>query len=248
MMNKVDSRASDESVLWVTLQRDQAEGQSIHAAVAELVEAIAAFLGDWISPLVVGVRVESCDPANYYLPDDDNPPERPAWCLRRRLLDERLLIQAPWIDSQERQADSIGAPELSSLVDEALAQPAPLPDREVTLVELLIPAVEVALPEGIELKLVADRTAISPVLIQHGTRRLAQGPDNNLIGPPVAIRASNHYGSAKIVIELFWDFWLEHPAGLAQVHAAVARVLARGHGWVVTEGNLPPPASRDVPS
>lgn len=40
------------------------------------------------------------------------------------------------------------------------------------------------------------------------------------------------------------DFWLKHAEGLAQVHAAIERVLARGRGWQVTEGNLPPPSSR----
>ncbi len=244
MMSEVESRASDEALLWFALQRDQAEGETARGVADELVEALAALLGDWISPLTVGVRVESRDPANDDLEDDGNPPERAAWFLRRRQLDGRLLIQPSWIDSQERQAESIGASEISLLIVESLAQTPPLGGLEVALAELEIAAVEITLPEGIELRLVADRKEICPILIRRGTHWLAQGPDYNFVGPPVALRASNRYGTTKIVVEFFWDLWRNHPAGLAQVRAAIQRVFARERGWQLREGTLPPPAAR----
>lgn len=138
----------------------------------------------------------------------------------------------------------IGSAEVSSLIEAAFAQSPPLENLEIALAELEIAAVEVALPEGLELKLLAGDKQVVPVLRQSGARCLAQGPDYNFVGPPVSLRASNRYGSTRIVVEFFWDFWLKHPEGLAQVHAAIERVLARGRGWQVTEGNLPPPSSR----
>lgn len=242
-MMEVESRASDESILWFALQQDQTERQTARAVTDELIEAIAAFLGQWISPLTVGLRVECRDPGNYDLEDDRHPPSRATWFLRRRQLDERLLIQPSWSDSQELQVDLIGSAEVSSLIEAAFAQSPPLENLEIALAELEIAAVEVALPEGLELKLLAGDKQVVPVLRQSGARCLAQGPDYNFVGPPVSLRASNRYGSTRIVVEFFWDFWLKHAEGLAQVHASIERVLARGRGWKVTEGNLPPPSS-----
>ena len=48
------------------------------------------------------------------------------------------------------------------------------------------------------------------------------------------------YGSMRISLELCWDFWREHPAGRAQLRAALERVLERGRGWKLEQGELPP--------
>lgn len=239
-MTEFESRASDEPILWFALQQDQTERQTARAVAGELIDAIAAFLGEWISPLTVGLRFECRDPDNCDLEDQSHPPSRATWFLRRRQLDERLLIQPSWTGSEERQADLIGSAEVSSLIAVAFAQAPPLANLEIALAELEIAAVEVALPEGLEIKLLAGNKQVLPVLLRSGARCLAQGPDFNFVGPPVSLRASNRYGSTRVVVEFFWDFWLKHPAGLAQVHAAINRVLARGRGWQVTEGNLPP--------
>jgi hypothetical protein len=52
------------------------------------------------------------------------------------------------------------------------------------------------------------------------------------------LRASSDHGVTRIVVELYWDFWREHPAGRAQVRAAIERVLSRGSNWQIGEGNL----------
>jgi len=238
-MVQVESYASDEPLLWFALSREGGEDEGERAAALELVAATSAFFGDWISPLAASVRVESCDPANYYFEDSDHPPACPHWFLRRRELDERLFISEAWVDSQERRVDVIGAAELLALVEEALAQPPPVEHLEVALAEVLVRATEVALPDGIELSLRYAGGAIKPILVRNGERWLAQGPDYGPVGRPAGLRASNDHGVTRMVVELYWDFWREHPEGRAQVRAAIERVLGRGRDWQIAEGNLP---------
>lgn len=243
-MRKVDVYTSSESLLWFVLRREGKEGDTERDDALELVRAMNTFCEDWISPLTAAVRVESCDPSNYYLEDSSTPPARPAWFLRRNELDARLYVGPVWIDSQERQVARVGATELLELVEESLSQPAPTPHLEVALAEVVVDAAEIAVPQGIELSLQYGGRPIESVQVRDGERWLASGPTWGPAGPPVHLRASNIHGATKIVVEFFWDFWREHPEGLAQVRAAIDRVLGRGRDWQITEGNLPPQAAR----
>jgi hypothetical protein len=238
-MSRFESYASDESLQHFYFAREPTAEESDRAAALELVAATSALMSDWIAPLAVSVRVESCDPSHYYFEDDDHPPARPHWFLRRHELDPRLFITEVWIDSEERRVAAIGGAELLSLVQEALAQPPPLEHLEVTLAEVVVKATEVALPEGIELALTYGGGPLKPVLVFDGKRWLALGPDHGPVGPPARLRASNIHGRTTIGLELCWDFWREHPAGRAQARAAIERVLARGRGWQLEMGELP---------
>jgi hypothetical protein len=203
------------------------------------VRSVNAFFGDWISPLTAAVRVESCDPANYYIDDSSCPPDRPAWFLRKSDLDARLYVGPVWINSQERHASRIGATELFALVEEALAQPSSAAHLEVALAEIVIDATEVALPHGVDLSLQYGGRPIESVQIRDDQRWFVSGPTWGPAGPPARLRASNSHGRTDIHVEFCWDFWREHPEGLAQVRAAINRVLDRDRGWRVAEGNLP---------
>ncbi len=240
-MSRFESYASEESLQHFFLGREQTEEESERAAALELVAATAVLMGDWISPLTVSARVESCDPSHYYFEDLDHPPAQAAWFLRRHELDPRLFITEVWVDSQERRVATIDAGNLSSLVEEALAQPPPLEHLEVTLAEIAVKATEVALPQGMTLALRDYRGPLNPVLIFNGESWLALGPDQGRVSPPARLRAYNQHGRTTISLELCWDFWREHAAGRAQLRAALERVLERGRGWKLEQGELPLP-------
>lgn len=243
-MARVETYVSDEALLWFALAREQSEDASERDMAIELAVAISAFFADWISPLTVSVRVESCDPNRYYFEDSKHPPAQEAWFLRRRDLDSRLFIRHSWNNAREQIVGKIEAADLLGVVKEALSQPPPLPNLEVALAEVIVKASSVLLPEDVELVCNDGYKQVEPIFVREGKRLAAQGPDYNFYGAPVALRASNLHGRTEIVVQFCWDFWLKHPAGLAQVHEAVARVLGRGQGWQLSEGNLPPLGSR----
>jgi hypothetical protein len=59
------------------------------------------------------------------------------------------------------------------------------------------------------------------------------------VAAPAWLRASNSHTAIKILLEIYWDLWCDHPPGRALVDAGVSRVLAR-RGW--TGLQLHPPA------
>lgn len=246
-MSVIEVYTSSQSLLWFVLGREGKQGDSERVDALELVHSMNAFCQDWISPLNAAVRVESCDPSNYYAEDCATPPAQPAWFLRRTELDARLYVGPVWIESRERRASRIGDAELLALVEESLAQPPPALHLEVALAEVVIDATEIAVPQGIELSLRYGGRSIESVQVRAGERWLASGPTWGPAGPPVRLRASNSHGRTDLHVEFCWDFWRGHPAGLSQVRAAIDRVLGRGRDWQITEGNLPPQAGR-VPS
>jgi hypothetical protein len=236
---RIEVYASDESLQFFYLAREQAEDETDRAAAIELIDATVGLCGDWILPLTASVRVESCAPANYYFDDLDSPPSRPSWFLRRRELDEQLYIVPAWINPQERRVETIGSQEIMSIVQEALAQPSPSDHLEVAFAELQINATAVVVPEGAEIALRYYRGPLQPLLRKDKERVIALGPDHGPVGPPAQLRASNQHGITHLELSLFWDLWKDHPAGQAQVRAAIERVLDRGRGWRLDKGELP---------
>lgn len=236
-MSRFDCQASSEWLQYFSFIREEAEDEDDRRAALELVAATIALCGDWISPLAVSLRVESCDPSSYYFEDAAHPPARPAWFLRRAEMDKRVVIGESWAGSVEKRVDVIDGAELATFTEEALSQPAPQAHLQVTLAELAIRATEIVLPDGVELALSYGGEPIEPVLIRDGQRLLAQGPDGGAIGPPARLRAYNHHGTTSLELELFWDFWQKHPAGRIQLRAAIDRVLGRQRGWKLEQGD-----------
>lgn len=240
-MPRFEVYASDHALQYFSFSREKEEGESERDAALELVRATVALMGDWIAPLTVDVRVESCDPSNYYSEDSDHPPQRAAWFLRRHQVDERLFISEMWVDVEERRVDVIGEVEILELVGESLAQSPPREGVEVTLAELAVRSAAIVLPPNIDLALTYGGGSLTPVLVGDGGRQLAIGPDSGPVGPPVRVHAYNSHGETSLQIELHWDLWRAHPAGIAQARAAVERVLARGRGWHLKKERPPLP-------
>jgi hypothetical protein len=241
MNKRIETYASDEWIQTCTLVREtDEEDESCRAAALEIAAATSSLCGDWLLPLAVHVRVESRNPEDYYFADDEHPPAFSHWSLRPTVWDERLHYSPFWIDSQERRVASIGATALLAFVEEAVGQPPQVVPREIALAELSISALGVALPEGLELEPLYRRIPVVPIIEIHERRSLVIGPKSLTAGGlPMSLRATNKYGSMRLNLELLWDFWIEHPAGQAQVRAAIDRVLARGRGWQVEKGLRP---------
>ena len=231
-MARVECNASDKVIQYVSFVRPGDDEGSCRAAAMDLVAAASALCGEWITPLAVTMRVESRNPEDYYFADEEHPPTHPAWLLRLHEWDERLSLHPDWIDPQERRVDAIGAAELLAFTEEAVDQRPPIQPREIALPELMVNALALALPEGIEIDPRYRGMPVNPVLERDGQRMLVLGPKVGIGGGmPALLSASNRNGTSHLQLELCWDFWKAHPAGRAQLREAVERMLSHGRGW-----------------
>ncbi len=240
MTSLVTTLASDESIQDFVLARRQDEGESGHRAALEQVEAMLALCGDWLSPLAISLRVENREPDDYYFADDAHPPRRQFWLLRQRAWDERLSLRSYWQNPEERLVEAVGSAQLFACVEEALAQPPSEGSLKIAMPELSVTAVSIALPEGVELDPRYNGRPVHPVSIEDGRRVAVLGPTSGAAaGMPVRLNLTDQYGTSRIALELCWDFWTKHPAGIAQLRSALDRVSARGRGWQLERGELP---------
>jgi hypothetical protein len=122
---------------------------------------------------------------------------------------------------------------------EGLDQPPPAAPLEIALSSLTVNALGVALPEGVVLEPRYGGEIIRPLLVNDGQRSLVLCPTYFAATTPMRLRSSDGLGTSRLSLELCWDFWTKHPIGLAQVQSAVERVLARGRGWQLDNGELP---------
>lgn len=240
MTARVTTLASDESIQDFVFIRKQEHGESGSSAALEQLTAMLEFCGDWLTPLAVSLRVENREPDDYYFADDAHPPLRQFWLLRRRVWDERLSLRSYWRSPEERLVDVVGPAELLAFVEEALAQPPSEEALKVALPELAVTAVSIALPEGLDLEPLYNGRPVHPASIQEGRRRSVLGPTSGAAaGMPVRLNVTDQYGASRIALELCWDFWTKHPAGIAQLRSALERVSARGRGWQLERGAVP---------
>lgn len=241
MTMRIETYASDEWVLSLSLVREDGEDEPCRQTSLELVDALLALCGDWITLLAISLRMESRDPGDYYFADDAHPPTYRSWFLRQHILDEDIQPRPDWIDPELRVVESIGPSEVLVFVEEALNQKPPLDSLEIALTEVTVNALAVSLPEGVDLEPLYDQKPTHPVVVRRGTHLMVLSPKFGGVGTtPVRLRAiSSQYGTASIKMELCWDFWTKHPAGVAQVRRGLDRVFARGRGWRLERGEIP---------
>lgn len=230
--SRIETQAAEEWLQYLSLVREEPDGESCRDTALELTAAVAALCSGWIFPLAVSLRIEARNPEDYYFADRENPPPRPYWFLRLHEWDDRLSLSPDWVDPQERCVSAIGDVELQSFVKEALTQRLAVEPRELALPALTVNALAIVLPDGIALEPHYGRSPVSPILVDEGQHSLVLGPKLGIAGGmPARLRATNIHGTSRLGLELLWDFWTVHPAGRAQVQAAIERVLARGGGW-----------------
>lgn len=240
MTEQVQTLASDESLQDLVLVRQQHHDESGRSAALEQIAAMLALCGDWLTPLAVSLRVENREPDDYYFADDAHPPPRQFWLLRRRVWDERLSLRSYWHNPEERLVDAVGSAELMAFAEEALAQPPSESALRAAMPELAVTAVSIALPEGMDLEPRYNGRPVHPVSIQEGQRRAVLGPTAGAAASmPVRLNVTDQYGTSRIALELCWDFWTKHPAGIAQLRSALERVFARGRCWQLEREETP---------
>ncbi len=241
-MARVSTLAWDDWIHTISLTRDvDEEDEHCRDTTLKMVEAISALCRDWLSPLAVSMRFEARNPEDYYFPDSEHPPAEPSWLLRVREWDEQIDLRHHLRDPQERTVEVLGAAELLDCVTEATEQPL-LPPRQIMMCECSVPALAVTLPEPIELEPRYVDSLVRVVSARRADRRwVIAGPRGPWAATlPLAVESSNSHGTSHVSLVIFWDFWLRHEAGRAQVRGAVERVLALGRGWKLTT-DLPPP-------
>lgn len=228
----VKTRAEDDWMKSFSFIREEPDGESCRDTALDLTAAVSALCHGWFTPLAVSLRIETRNPEDYYFSDGENPPPNPYWFLRLHEWDPRISLSPDWIDPQERRVSAIGDSELRAFTEEALAQRLPVEPRELALPELTVNALEISLPDGIELEPQYRGIPVRPLMVRDGQRSLILGPKFATAGGmPARLRATNGHGTSRLSLEVLWDFWTVHPAGRAQVQAAMERVLARGNGW-----------------
>lgn len=241
MTMRIETYASDDWVLSFSLAREHAEGEHCRETSLELLNAMLSLCEKWIAPLAVNLRMESRDPDDDFSTVDAHPPIHGSWFLRQRMLDENLQPRATWSNPEVRVVESVDASTLSAFVEEALHQRAPLESLEVALSEVSVDAFAVSLPDGVDLEPLYNGTPARPVVVRTGSQSTVLGPKFAGVGAtPLRLRAINYqYGTSSIKMELCWDFWTKHPAGIAQLRSAIERVSARGRGWQLERGAVP---------
>lgn len=238
---QLETYASDEWVEFFLLARAHDDGESCQSSSLELIEAILLLCEEWIVPLGVGLRLESRDPQQACSTDDENPPARRFWLLRQREWDERIALRRYGADLEERTVESIGAAELRLFVAESLGSRSPVEGQEVAVAELVLSALRVGLPEGIVLAPLYDGRPARPVVVGDGRRSWILSPKSGGVATsPLRLRGgTSQYEESSIELEICWDFWTKHPAGIAQLRGAFDRVFARGRGWKLERGEIP---------
>lgn len=240
--SRVETYASDDCFRYFSFLRQQGEDESCKEASLEMVAGLSAFCGDWLVPLAVSLHVENRGPDDHFVfADDARPPARPFWFLRERgQRDELVPLRPFWRDAEERKVESLGAEELLVFVQESLDQPR-TGELQTALSSLSVDALGIVIPEDVELDPKYAGQSITPVVANHRGRKMVLGPKLGYAGAtPARLRAVDTYGTTtSIRFELCWDFWVEHPAGRAQLLSAVARLFARGRGWQLETGELP---------
>lgn len=238
---QIETYASDEWVEFFLLVRAHDDGDSCQSSSLELVEAILLLCEEWIVPLGVGLRLESRDRQQAGATDDEHPPARRFWFLRQREWDERIALRRYAADGAEREVESIGAAELRAFVAEALGSSSPMEGQEVAVAELSLSALRVGLPEGIMLAPLYDGRPARPVVVGDSRRSSILSPKSGGVATsPLRLRGgTSQYEESSIELEICWDFWTKHPAGIAQLRRALDRVFARGRGWQLDRGKIP---------
>lgn len=245
VMVRVETDASEEALQWLEFVREQPEEEDNCGAALELVAATFALCGDWITPLAVSFLIESSNPTIFYTVDHDHPPSTPAWLLRCTKVDDGLSpVVADRKSPREKHVSEINELELCAFAKEALGQPPPGEHLELMLSTVTLRAFAVTLPGGIELAPRYGRDILNPLVVHEGDRARVLAPNHGPAWMPMRVHASRENTLTHLTLELCWDFWLKNPAGLAQVREAVARVLARGRGWQLSEGEPSPLGSR----
>jgi hypothetical protein len=226
----IEVYASDQFLLHVTLERDNAKNEDDRAGTAELLTALEALTEGWLKPLGVGFQLVHCDPARYF--EEVGQPAHPHHFLRSRAALGEVRVWEAFADSVVEDVPEVDHAVVRRSVLRALDQAAP-PGAVTALAELQWTAVRALSPVAEPIALVVAGRPVSTVSKLIDGRVWYLGPTLGTAGPPARIRAVNDHFATRIQLEVCWDLWIGHAAGRALLDAGISRVLARA-GWART--------------
>ncbi len=221
--------ASDQPLLEISLEREVPDPDSTAAerdAALELLDAIEAFAASWLAPLALGFQVIYRDPESFF--DEVGRPERPHHFLRERDMPPDLRVDPPFSESRTEIVEHLDRAVTERALLHALAQAAP-PRRIVSMSELTWTAVRALSPAREPAQLDVGGHPSTPAQLRVNDALWYLGP-SGIAGPPIKIRATNAHYTTTIVVDVYWDLWIDNAAGRALLDAACDRV-ARRVGW-----------------
>lgn len=223
----IEVYASDQFLLYVTLERDNAPNEDDCAGAAELLAAVEVLTDGWIKPLGVGFQLVHCDPARYF--EEVGQPAQPHHFLRARAVPDDLRVWEAFSDSVVEDVAEVDEAVVRRSIMRGLDQAAP-PGAVTALAELRWTAVRALSPVTDPIALAVAGKPVSTVAEIIDGRCWYLGPTFGTAGPPARIRAVNDHFATRIQLEVFWDLWIGHTEGRALLDAGISRVLARA-GW-----------------
>src|SRR5882757_2212764 len=113
--------ASDQYLLYVGLERVNAEAEDERAGIAELLVAVGELTAPWLRPLGVSFQFAHCDPSQYF--EENGRPTSPHYFLRTHAVPEGVCAEQAFIDSVTAEVDEITKESVRDLVTRGLAQP-----------------------------------------------------------------------------------------------------------------------------
>jgi hypothetical protein len=132
----IEVYASDQFLLHVTLERDNAENEDDRAGTAELLTALEALAKGWLKPLGVGFQLVHCDPPRYF--EEAGQPAGPHHFLRTRVVPDEVRVWEAFADSVVEDVPEVDQAVVRRSVMRGLDRPAP-PGAVTTLAELHVP-------------------------------------------------------------------------------------------------------------
>lgn len=226
----IEVYASDQFLLHVTLERDNAENEDDRAGTAELLTAVEALTERWLKPLGVGFQLVYCDPVRHF--EEVGQPAHPHYFLRARAVPDEVRVWEAFADSVVEDVPEVDRAVVRHSIMRGLDQPAP-PGAVTALAELQWTAVRALSPVTEPIALLVAGRPVSTVSEITDGHVWHLGPTLGTAGPPARIRAVNDHFATRIQLEVFWDLWIGHATGRALLDAGISRVLARA-GWART--------------
>jgi hypothetical protein len=234
-----DIIAYDEPCLSLRLVYTADEGEGPAALAEQAITAIDALAADWLDPLAWEMYLECLDIELANIPEECGPPQ-PYWLLRKERIPDGVDVDPTYGNHTVVTEPVLSSDRLQAWVARALAQTCegaprfiPCWGRFDTL------AIRTRLPDA--MRCTGDESLsvncyAGTVAIPLDQLWVSGPPQQYLIAPPVKLIARNIYGNyINLDLAAYWSLWINHPAGRAQVEAAVDRVLSLDRGWQRSE-------------
>lgn len=233
-----DTYAHEEEHWSLGVERESGEDETEQELIGHVLEAVDVLGAGWLEPLAWHLSIGCYDTETLYSPSGCRPP-KPQWFLRKDMIPPGVEAKHVYAEPLVDTVPEFTRERTHAWIAHALEQECSTPARFIpSWRELWWPSVRIKLPDPPRMldrdHLQVDCYAgtVSVPLERSADGLWVSGPlERYVIGPPAALTVYNEDGIIAIYLRLYWNLWIDDPAGRDQVEAAVGRVLALGRGW-----------------